>query len=190
MSTIHRFRPAVFVVAVCTFAISAPIAVNADDQVIVDEQISAALEQVPALAPAVSSWDESSGYGSVEASRAAASALLAPVAGPSWDETSGYGSVERTRAEMTASLSGELDSGQEQAAALAAAAAMSWDETSGYGSVEVSRAANALPEAPAASMSSQDYPVVLDRGTRAESAILWTILHREEETAPVALLDC
>src|SRR5918993_1220766 len=111
MSTIHRFRPAVFVVAVCTFAISAPIAVNADDQVIVDEQIIAALEQVPALAPAVPSWDESSGYGSVEASRAA----------------------------------------------------------------------NALPEAPAASMSSQDYPVVLDRGTRAESAILWTILHREEE---------
>jgi hypothetical protein len=91
---------------------------------------------------------------------------------------------------MTASLSGELDSGQEQAAALAAAAAMSWDETSGYGSVEASRAANALREAPATSMSSQDYPVVLDRGTRAESAILWTILHREGDTVPVALADC
>jgi hypothetical protein len=37
-------------------------------------------------------------------------------------------------------LSGELTSGQEQAAALAAAAAKSWDETSGYGAVEASRA--------------------------------------------------
>ena len=84
MSTIHRFRPAVLVVTVCTFALSAPIAVTADDQVIGDEQIIAAQEPVPALAPAVPSWDESSGYGSVEANRAAASALLAPVAGPAW----------------------------------------------------------------------------------------------------------
>jgi hypothetical protein len=34
----------------------------------------------------------------VEATRAAASALLAPAAAPSWDETSGYGAVEATRA--------------------------------------------------------------------------------------------
>src|SRR5829696_10554330 len=132
----------VFSVFVAVFAIilAAPIAVNAQDQVIADEQVLVAENQAPALAPSVPSWDESSGYGSVEASRAAASALLAPVAGSSWDETSGYGSVERSRAEMTASLSGELISGQEQAAALAAA--MSWDEMSGYGAVEASRAAN------------------------------------------------
>ena len=47
---------------------------------------------------------------------------------------------ERTRAEMGTLLSGELNSGQEQAAALAAVDAKSWDETSGYGSVEASRA--------------------------------------------------
>ena len=43
---------------------------NADDEVI-------AAEEVLAPAPAVPSWDETSGYGSVEASRAAASALHA-----------------------------------------------------------------------------------------------------------------
>ena len=122
------------VAAVLTFALVAPLAVNADDEVI------AGKEQVLTAAPAAPSWDESSGYGSVEASRAAASALLAPVAGPSWDESSGYASVERTRAGASALLSGELMSGQEQAAALAAAAAKSWDETSGYGAVEASRA--------------------------------------------------
>jgi hypothetical protein len=114
---------------------------NAEEQVVPEEQIFAAEEQVPALAPAVASWDESSGYGSVEASRAAVSALLAPDAGPSWDESSGYASVELTRAAANSLLSGEGISGEEHAAALAAAAAMSWDETSGYGSVEASRAA-------------------------------------------------
>jgi hypothetical protein len=141
MRTIHRSRT-VFsaVIAVLAFALCAPIAVNAEEQVIADEQIIAAAEQDPALAPAAPSWDESSGYGSVEASRAAASALLAVGAAPSWDETSGYGSVETTRAEMSMLLSGEVISGQEQDLAMAAAAAKSWDETSGYGSVEASRA--------------------------------------------------
>jgi hypothetical protein len=59
------------------------------------------------------------------------------------DRMDGYASVERTRAELSALLSSELISGQEQVAALAAAAATAWDETSGYGSVEVSRAASA-----------------------------------------------
>ena len=97
MSTIYRSRTAVSAfVAVLSFALSAPFAVNAEDEVIV----SVEEEQVLAAAPADLSWDESSGYGSVEASRAAASALYAPVADPSWDDTSGYGSVEASRAEM------------------------------------------------------------------------------------------
>jgi hypothetical protein len=65
MSTIHCCRT-VFSVFVAAFAITlaAPIAVHADDEGI------AANEQVLAAAPVSASWDETSGYGSVEASRA------------------------------------------------------------------------------------------------------------------------
>jgi hypothetical protein len=167
MSTIHRFRPAVSVlVTVLTFALSAPITVDAEEQVVAEEQIVAAEEQVPALAPVAGpSWNESSGYGSVEASRAAighddgvsdygptgheASAAM----GLSWDEMSGYGSVEASRAEVSALMSGELISGRDQALAFAADAAMLWDETSGYGSVEASRAAASALYAPVAGPS-------------------------------------
>jgi hypothetical protein len=170
MSTIHRFRPAVSVlVTVLTFALSAPITVHAEEQVVAEEQILAADEQIPALAAVAGpSWDESSGYGSVEASRAAighddgvseygptgheASAAM----GLSWDEMSGYGSVEASRAEVSALLSGELISGRDQALAFAAAAAMLWDETSGYGSVEASRAAASALYAPVAGPSWDD----------------------------------
>jgi hypothetical protein len=170
MSTIHRFRPAVSVlVTVLTFALSAPITVHAEEQVVAEEQILAAEEQIPALAAVAGpSWDESSGYGTVEASRAAighddgvseygptgheASAAM----GLSWDEMSGYGSVEASRAEVSALLSGELISGRDQALAFAAAAAMLWDETSGYGSVEASRAAASALYAPVAGPSWDD----------------------------------
>ena len=170
MSTIHRFRPAVSVlVTVLTFALSAPITVHAEEQVVAEEQILAAEEQIPALAAVAGpSWDESSGYGSVEASRAAighddgvseygptgheASAAM----GLSWDEMSGYGSVEASRAEVSALLSGELISGRDQALAFAAAAVMLWDETSGYGSVEASRAAASALYAPVAGPSWDD----------------------------------
>ena len=75
-------------------------------------------------AGAVPSWDETSGYGSVEASRAAighddgvsdyrpTGHEAAAAMGLSWDDTSGYGSVEASRAEVSALLSGELISGQ------------------------------------------------------------------------------
>ena len=59
---------------------------------------------------AAPSWDETSGYSSVEAGRAA-NALLAH-AGPSWDETSGYGAVEVSRATIghpAASTSSEAE---------------------------------------------------------------------------------
>jgi hypothetical protein len=125
MFTIHCSRPACSaVVAVLTFALWAPITVNADEQVIAEELVLAAEDQDPALAP---------------------------IAGPSWDEVSGYGSVERTRIDVSALLSGEVIGGQDQSLAQAAAAAAAlWDATSGYGSVEASRGANALPAAPTA----------------------------------------
>ena len=136
MSTIHRRRTVVSVfAAVLTLALCAPIAVNADDEVI------AAREPVLAAAPAVPSWDNASGYGAVEASRADLSALLsgevisgqeqaltrAAAAATSWDETRGYGSVEASRAAASTLI--------------APVAVPSWDETSGYGAVEASRAA-------------------------------------------------
>jgi hypothetical protein len=104
------------IVAVLAFALVAPIAGHAEDQVLVDEQVPAVDEQFPALAPVVaSSWSETSGYGSVEATRA----LAAP----------------------RALLTGDFGSMQEERLYAIIAAAPSWDETSGYGSVEASRAA-------------------------------------------------
>jgi hypothetical protein len=55
-------------------------------------------DRLLAIVAAAPSWDDTSGYASVEASRAAAATLLAPVAAPSWDATSGYGAVEASRA--------------------------------------------------------------------------------------------
>ena len=123
MSMIHRCRPAVsVVVAVLTFALSAPIAVNAEDQVVTEEQILAAEEQDPALAPAAghpgtrraatARWRR--------AVRPRPSWTRSSASCPSWDDISGYGSVEASRAEVSALLSGELISGQEQALAMAA----------------------------------------------------------------------
>jgi hypothetical protein len=66
-------------VAILTFALSTPIAVHAEDQTPADEPVLAAEGQVPALTP---------------------------VAGPSWDETSGYRSVEVSRAEAPVAASG------------------------------------------------------------------------------------
>jgi hypothetical protein len=112
MSTLHRRRTGFSVfAAVLAVALCAPVAVNAEDEVI---EVIAAEEQILAAAPAL----------------------------PSWDESSGYGSVEASRAELSALLSGQVISGQEQALAVTAAAAKSWDETSGYGSVEASRVGN------------------------------------------------
>jgi hypothetical protein len=123
MSTIHRFR-SVFLgsAAFLALALFAPGVVNADDAIPLVAPVAApSTDAAPVMAPvagpfvagdigslqedrllaivaAAPGWDETSGYRSVEASRAAASALLAPVAAPSWDETSGYRSVEASRA--------------------------------------------------------------------------------------------
>jgi len=113
MFTSHHSRTTISAfVTVLTLALSAPSAVPAQEQVIADEQVLAAEERAPALAPAV----------------------------PSWDESSGYGSVDESCAALITMVSGEVVSGQEQVLAMVAVAAKSWDETSGYGSVEASRA--------------------------------------------------
>jgi hypothetical protein len=86
MRTIHRSHFSVLVITtVLAMTFVVPLAANAEEQILV-------------MAPAGSSWEETSGYRAVEANRAAASALLVPEAGPSWDETSGYGAVEASRA--------------------------------------------------------------------------------------------
>jgi hypothetical protein len=133
-------------------------------------------ERLYAIVAAAPSWDATSGYGSVEDSRAAASALVAPIAAPSWDETSGYGALEASRAtighpavSMTdessrvataqqALLSGNLGSMQEEALTIAVARGTA---------TNAPRIAN-------------DLSTRLERGTRAESPLLWSILHPEE----------
>jgi hypothetical protein len=86
MRKIHRSHRLVLAIAtVLTLTVVAPVAVNAENHIL-------------AMVPSGPSWEETSGYRSVEASRAAASALLASGTGLSWDETSGYGAVEASRA--------------------------------------------------------------------------------------------
>jgi hypothetical protein len=132
MCNVHRFLSFVLaLVAVLSLALAAPAAAQGDEEV--------------RAVPAGPSWDETSGYGAVEASRAArAEAAISA----SWDETSGYASVEATRAAI----------GQDT----------SWDETSGNGAVETSRAAGC-------DVTRSDVGAALAAGTRAESAHLATI---------------
>jgi hypothetical protein len=141
MSTTKRSRTAISVfAAMFTVALSTPLMVHAEDQIIGAE------DQVIALAPVAGpSWDETSGYGAVEASRAT-------IGHPAPTTT-----VEQSRmaAAQRALLTSDIGSMQEESL-LAIVAAPSWDETSGYGSVEASRAANALPAAPAESTTADE----------------------------------
>jgi hypothetical protein len=84
--------------------------------------------------------------------------------------------VEASRAEVSALLSGEVISGQEQALRMAATNAKSWDETSGYGSVEASRATIGYSVARPNDVTRPDYiPAALASGQRSESAHLATV---------------
>lgn len=107
-------------------------------------------------------WNETSGFGAVEAGRAAigheemvsgysatgheASAAM----GLSGDAKSGYGSVETSRAEISALV--------------APVAAPSWDQTSGYGVVEASRATIGHPATWASRPAEVDGPGPHQRG--------------------------
>ncbi len=184
MSTIHRSRTIVSAFA-ATFmvALSAPIAVHAQDQLLTEEQalapasipgpsvsvedsrVSAAQhallspdlgslqeEALMAVVAAAMSWDETSGYRSVEASRAANALAIMPATstnqvpsdvrwaparvispGPSIEEA-------RVLSAQHGLQSRDLGSMQEEALFAIVAAAPSWDETSGYGVLEASRA--------------------------------------------------
>jgi hypothetical protein len=136
MHTIRRSRSSfMFITTLLAGALFAPVSVNAEDQVL-------------ALAPVAGpSWDEASGYRSVEASRIATDVrdqpdAVAAVATGTWDEMSGYASVEASRviSARQGLLSADLGSLQEEALYAVVAAGITWDETSGYASVEVNRA--------------------------------------------------
>jgi hypothetical protein len=101
---------------VLALVLSAPVTVNAQDQGLADEQVLAAAEQVPALAPA---------------------------AGPSGEDPSGYNALEANRvlAAQQGLLRGDLVSMQEEALLAIVAAATSWGETSGYNALEANRVA-------------------------------------------------
>ena len=98
MVRIHRSRrTALGIALVLAGALVAPLAVSAQEQAL-------------AVVPVAPSWDEISGYRSVEASRAAVSPLI--VADPAWDVTSGYGAVERSRASRSAMIALSATSSQ------------------------------------------------------------------------------
>jgi hypothetical protein len=172
MSPIHQSRSRVFGIATMfAFTLLAPVAVSAQEEVADTTQ-----QEVP---------------------------VLAPVTAPSVVSTSGEDG--RAIAAERALLSGDIGSMQEDALLAVVSAAPSWDETSGYGAVEASRAVighpvtstteQVSPEvrwAPAGTIGPEssieasyavgpDYlPGALERGTRAESPLLWTILHQDD----------
>jgi hypothetical protein len=131
MSKIHRSRPAISAfAAVLMLTVSAPIAVHGQDE-------DLALAPVPAA-----SWDETSGYGAVEAIRAEPDVYVVPGAGTTANAASGSDSVEVIGLSIVqhALQASDLGSMQEEALAAIVAPGASWDETSGYGAVEASRA--------------------------------------------------
>lgn len=121
MATIHRSRRAALgIAAFLAGALVTPLAVTAEEQAL-------------AVVPAAPSWDETSGYGAVEASRARASAMLAPSAISSQVSPDVRWAPARV-------MAADLASGRGGLSAADLAAARDWDETSGYGNVEASRA--------------------------------------------------
>jgi hypothetical protein len=157
MQAIFRV-PRAFVIIAALFALAQLAPVMAQEDVVV------------AAAPALPSWDETSGYGSVEASRAAigvdpasiivanvtpSDARWAPVAySPAENEAIGYAAnISRRLTTVTRELAVADPGSVHEQALIAELAAVSraWDETSGYASVEASRALAAMPAAPVSS---------------------------------------
>jgi hypothetical protein len=171
MSKIHRSRPAISAfAAVLMLTVSAPIAVHGQDE-------DLALAPVPAA-----SWDETSGYGAVEAIRAEPDVYVVPGAGTTANAASGSGSVQLNRVSIVqhALQADELGSMQEEALAAIVAPGASWDETSGYGAVEASRATIGHP---AASTTNQ-----ANRVFAAERALLSHDLGSLQEEALAAVV--
>ena len=175
MSTIHRSRTIISsFAAVFMVALSAPIAVHAEDPVVpveeqalapasipgpsvsvADSRVSAAQqallspdlgsmqeEALLAVVATAMSWDQTSGYGVVEAIRAEPDVSVAPATGTTADAASGVGSggTNRVTNAEYALHTGDLGSMQEDALTAIVAAGASWDDTSGYRALEASRA--------------------------------------------------
>ena len=131
MSKIHRSRPAISAfAAVLMLTVSAPIAVHGQDE-------DLALAPVPAA-----SWDETSGYGAVEAIRAEPDVYVVPGAGTTANAASGSGSVQLNRVSIVqhALQADDLGSMQEEALAAIVADPMAPAQSSDYGSLEATRA--------------------------------------------------
>jgi hypothetical protein len=99
-------------------------------------------EALRAVVATAMSWDQTSGYGVVEAIRAEPDAYAASIAGTSADAASGVasGAANRVANAQHALDAGDLGSMQEDALTALVAAGESWDEISGYGVLEASRA--------------------------------------------------
>lgn len=154
MNAIHPFQTSSVVIgAMLAIALSAPVLAQTEDDGV-------------AMAPAVPSWDETSGYGSVEAIRAER-AITAVIALPA--------SVDpiRVTTARDALRSGRLGGVQEEAMAAIVAAATTWDDASGYGSVEAIRAARSLPV------------VVNDVSNQVPSDVRWAPAPTAEDVAGV-----
>jgi hypothetical protein len=130
MRTIHGSRLSSFgIVALLVGTLATPMAVNAEEHVL-------------AMVSTAPSWDDASGYGSVEANRAGTAIDLAPTTGTPWEATSGYRSVEANRLLIAeyALLSGDLGSVQEQYVADLVTLGRAGQPVSSYDSLEASRA--------------------------------------------------
>ena len=126
MVRIHRSRrTALGIALVLAGALVTPLAVTAEEHAL-------------SVAPAVTSWDETSGYHSVEASRVDMTVAVSPVAAMVANATAGDRSVEAIHARLAqqAFAAGDRGSGQEDALRAVVATVPSWDETSGYGELE------------------------------------------------------
>ena len=138
-------------VVVVTFALATPVAVNAEEEVVTEEQVLAAPEQTRLLSwprPPIVGRDQRLWLSGGEPRRRERVVVrgvdqwqeqalaFAAAAAMAWDDTSGYGAVEASSAAASALL--------------APVAGSSWDDTSGYGAVEANRAEIALDGALAA----------------------------------------
>jgi hypothetical protein len=131
MSALHRSRPLMLATVVLVAStLFVPVTVNAEEQIIADEPVLVAEEQVLALAAVVGpSRDETSGYDAVESGRAT-------IGHPAVSATAQANQVLTADQALQSHDLGSL----QKEALMAVVAAMTWDETSGYGAVETNRA--------------------------------------------------
>jgi hypothetical protein len=132
--------------------------VRAAQQVLLSSDLGSLQEEtLMGVVATAMTWDETSGYGSVEASRAHIG-HLAPIAGSSWDAITGQSTVRANR--------------RGTALYATSAPSPSWDETSGYGSVEASRAvrvSSSMLPAPSAA------PALSDASATTHTSNLFTV---------------